>query len=240
MGDKFDKDGIDSNAPAHDVYLGAFLIDKTEVNNQDFRKFIDAGGYKNTRLWEDKNKTSQAGVAVLDKLKEPKQPGYWKDEEYNQDEYPVVGVIWFEARAYCRWKEKELPSEAQWEKAARGPEGYEWSFGNDWDETKANSSGKEDGYSLTAPVTAFKVNSYGLYNMSGNVWEWVQDVYQKSFYTSVKGGVANPVNNQTEGEHVLRGGPWNFGPQYLRASDRFSYNPNRGSYIIGFRCARTL
>ena len=239
MGDKFDKDGIDSDAPAHDVCLDAFLIDKTEVSNQDFAEFIDAEGYKNTSLWEDKNKTSQAGIAFLDKMEEPKQPRNWKDGEDYQDDNPVNGVSWFEARAYCRWKDKELPTEAQWEKAARGPEGYEWSFGNIWDKTKANSNEKDD-YERTAPVEHYQANSYGLKNMSGNVWEWVQDVYGKDFYISDKGGTDNPINDEEEGSRILRGGSWDFDPQDLRASNRDWYDPFNGNSFIGFRCARTL
>jgi iron(II)-dependent oxidoreductase len=240
MGDKFDKDGLDGNAPAHDVYLDAFLIDKTEVSNKEFSKFIKEDGYNTEQLWEDKNKTSQAVLEFLGKKEIPKQPRSWKNEEFNQEDNPVVGVSWFEARAYCRWKKKKLPSEAQWEKAARGPEGYEWSFGNEWDETKANSSGKEDGYTRAAPVTAFKVNSYDLYNMSGNVREWVQDEYRKDFYLSAKGVADNPINDEEKSRRVLRGGSWNFYPQYLRASNRSGNDPDLRDYNIGFRCARTL
>lgn len=244
MGDKNAdaEGGPGKNAPAHDVYLDAFQIGKTEVSNQDYAKFIVAKGYETTSLWEDKNGTSKAGLEYLAD-KEVKQPQYWNKKKYNQDDHPVVGVSWFEARAYCRWNGKELPTEAQWEKAARGLEGYEWSFGNDWDETKTNSYRSEkDGYAETAPVTAYQVNSYGLYNMSGNVWEWVQDAYQADFYTSSTGQEANPVNNSAGGmSRVLRGGSWvNDYARYLRASYRNWFNPYSRSNDIGFRCARTL
>jgi len=171
-----------------------------------------------------------------------KQPGYWNDETLNQNDYPVVGVSWFEARAYCRWKGVELPTEAQWEKAARGPEGYEWSFGNDWDESKVNSN-RADNYQKTAPIDteAFPANTYGLHHMSGNVWEWVRDVYQDDFYTSSKGLEANPVNDQVEGSKVMRGGSWyNFDALNFRASHRYRSYPDFSYFIIGFRCARTL
>ena len=136
-----------------------------------------------------------------------------------------------------------MPTEAQWEKAARGPEGYEWSFGNVWDITKANSGSGKDGYKSTAPVTAFQANSYGLYNMSGNVWEWVRDVYQRGYYTTKKGKEDNPVNvnDQAEGRRVLRGGSL-YSPNslFLRASNRNMDSPGYWNDFIGFRCARTL
>lgn len=244
MGDK-NPEGVgnpDENAPVHDVFLKAFLIDKTEVSNQEFKEFIDAKGYETESLWKDKNEASKAGLEFLARMEEAKQPRYWDDKDYNQDDHPVVGVSWFEARAYCRLNRKELPTEAQWEKAARGPEGYEWSFGNIWDETKANSGASEkDGYG-TAPVTAYQANSYGLYNMSGNVLEWLQDAYQAGFYKTTKGKEANPVNNQAEGKNrVQRGGSWyDYIARSFRASHRFRFYPNDGSNFIGFRCARTL
>ena len=173
----------------------------------------------------------------------PKQPSYWNDENYNQDDHPVVGISWFEARAYCRWNGKELPTEAQWEKAARGPEGYEWLFGNDWDKSKVNS-GSGDNYQKAAPVDTneFQANTYGLHHMSGNVREWVQDIYQAGFYTTTKGKEANPVNNTEEAEYrVLRGGSWSDNiAQFLRASVRYVYYPYNWDILIGFRCARTL
>jgi len=240
MGDKVDKDGLDADAPAHLVFLNAYLIDKTEVSNQDFAKFIVAEGYENKTLWKDENDASQVGLEFLGNMEKPEQPRYWNDESFNKLDYPVVGVSWFEASAYCRWKHKQLPTEAQWEKAARGPEGYEWSFGNDWDETKANSRGKVDGHEKTAPVTSYQENSYGIYNMSGNVWEWVQDVYKKDFYGSTEGVVTNPVNDESEGLHVLRGGSWIYDPEDLRSSDRDRGYPGVGVNDFGFRCARTL
>lgn len=243
MGDK-NPDGEgdpDSNAPVHDVFLDAFQIDITEVSNKDFGKFIVAKGYETTSLWIEEHGTNSAGSEFLAGMG-ARQPQHWNNKKYNQDKHPVVGVSWFEARAYCRWIGKELPTETQWEKAARGPEGYEWSFGNVWDGTKANSDSKKDGYEETAPVKHYQPNSYGLYNMSGNVWEWVQDAYQADFYTSSKGQEANPVNNPAEVEYrVLRGGSWgNDNAQYLRSSNRFRNNPYDWNYFIGFRCARTL
>ncbi|MCI0732334.1 MAG: formylglycine-generating enzyme family protein [Methylococcaceae bacterium] len=198
MGDKDNKDGVDFDAKPHDVRLDGFLMDITEVSNEAYRKFIEAGGYGS---------------------KDPGGRALWSDEEFNRNDHPVVGVSWYEAEAYCQFMGKQLPTEAQWEKAARGPEGYQWSFGNDSDEldAKANGSGDEDGYETTAPVIVEKygVNGYGLYQMSGNVWEWVQDFYDAGFYDR-EGAETNPVNNTAANIKIVRGGSWNNHPENLR------------------------
>ena len=241
MGDKNSKDGVDRNAKPHDVMLDGFLIDKTEVSNQAYRNFIEAGGYNSQNL-QGKPFWSEESWEFITQL-EQKEPRYWGDTNFNQAEYPVVGVSWYEADAYCRFADKRLPTEEEWEKAARGPEGYEWSFGNNRKviSLKANAVGKEDSFDKAAPVKweAYGTNSYGLYHMSGNVWEWVEEWYGDSSYD--QGGTdKNPVNTVTGQSKVIRGGSWYDIPVNLRASDRIRYNPWGRDDIIGFRCARTL
>ncbi len=180
MGDKNESDGIASGEKPHDVHVKGFYIDNTEVSNRAFQEFIDEQGYQNRKLW------TEEGWAFVEGL-EPKLPRHLNEDRFNQDDYPVVGVSWYEAWAYCKSKEnKRLPTENEWEKAARGPEGYQYSFGNDAGDAglKANSDAKDndgkpiDGFEDTAPVTRFQPNSYGLHNMSGNVWEWVASLFQ--------------------------------------------------------------
>lgn len=230
MGDKKESDRIRPDEKPHDVDVDGFFIDRTEVSNRAFQKFIDKKGYQNRKLW------TESGWRFVEKLKS-KAPRYFDNDQFNQDDYPVVGVSWYEARAYCVFNNKRLPTEAEWEKAARGPEGYEFSFGNDRGDTglKVNSNTKDndgkpiDGFENTAPVTSFLPNGYGLYNMSGNVWEWVDDWYQPDY-----SGIAGSVK-------IVRGGSWDDYPVDLRVSDRSRWdNPKYTSNYVGFRCARTL
>jgi formylglycine-generating enzyme required for sulfatase activity len=238
MGDKNSANGVSSIAIPHDVFLDGFLIDKTEVSNRAYRKFIEAGGYnlkelRGKRLWSEDGWTFKS---------ERKEPEYWGDENLNKDNYPVVGVSWYEADAYCRFLDKRLPTEAEWEKAARGPEGYEWSIGNDPNEieTKVNSVSEQDGYEYTAPVIErqFGSNGYGLYHMSGNVWEWVYDFYNGAFYYE-KGTEKNPVNSKATNFRSVRGGSWNINHWSFEVSLRGWFPPAIRHGDIGFRCART-
>ena len=241
MGDKNRKNGVDADAPPHDVMLEGFLIDKTEVSNQAYRNFIETGLYE-SKDFQGKPIWSDDGWEFVNRLEE-KLPRYWDDENFNKDEYPVVGVSWYEAETYCRFVDKRLPTEAEWEKAGRGPEGYERSFGNHEENlaSKANSYLGEDGFEKTAPVIweKYGANGYGLYHMSGNVWEWVQDGYDDEFYTK-PGAKLNPLYNEPTELKVIRGGSWNYNPQSLRASFRYRDYAWSGDNDIGFRCARTL
>lgn len=243
MGDKISREERRADEKPHDVFLDGFLIDKTEVSNQDYRKFIEAGGYTEKEL-AGKSFWSDDGWVFISKEK-IKEPAYWDDEKWNRNNYPVVGVSWYEAEAYCRFMELRLPTEAEWEKAARGPEGYEYSFGNNLDELyrKANGLGNKDGYQQIAPVIVEKygANEYGLYHMSGNVWEWVQDWYNADFYDR-NDSEKNPVNTARTrfDSKILRGGTWDASLDNLRTSSRVDSLVTLRWNYIGFRCARTL
>jgi len=175
----------DDEKPIHTVYLDAFYIDKYEVTNAQYKKFMDAKGYK--------------------------APGYWNDPKYNAPNHPVVGVTWNDAKAYADWAGKRLPTEAEWEKAARGGvTGKKYVWGDEW--PPPNKAGNfdnsitKDGYTYTAPVGSFKPNGYGLYDMAGNVWEWCADWYDNNYYfTSTK---SNPAGPSSGTYHVCRGGSW--------------------------------
>jgi len=164
-------------------------------------------------------------------------PGYWNDLRFNAPNQPVVCVSWDDANAYCQWAGKRLPTEAEWEKAARGGiAGKKYVWGDEWPPPagagnfadmslkKAEKSysvidGYDDGYAYTAPVGKFKPNSYGLYDMAGNVWEWCADWYDKDYYK--KSPERNPKGPDGGQYRVLRGGSWSFdGTSYLRVAYR--------------------
>jgi len=205
----------------HDVVLDAYLIDKYETSNARYRAFMQATSHP--------------------------APAYWDDPRLNQPNQPVVGVSWTDANAFCKWEGKRLPTEAEWERAATGPEGdkpYPW--GNALDHRKANYGMKND---RTMPVDSYPegVSGFGVYNMAGNVFEWVADWYDPSYYKgSPKLNPQGPdqgYNFANQGQvRVLRGGSWLAPASSLHASHRFWNRAENNSYGVGlgFRCARPV
>ena len=217
MGDHFDE-GSDDELPVHRVQLDAFYMDSQEVTVEQFRKFVDESGHKYSR-WND--------VATY-------SPG---------DDYPMVYVIWNDATAYCEWAGKRLPTEAEWEYAARGGLiGKRYPWGDELTHDDANykgTGGKDKWDRSTAPVGSFEPNGYGLYDMAGNVWEWCSDWYAEYYYSSSP--LRNPQGSSSGIYRVLRGGSWFNGPGSpartgLRAAYR-NFNSPAGTYDSnGFRC----
>ena len=216
-------------SPAHPVLLDAYLIDKYEVSNHSYRAFIKATGHA--------------------------APAYWDDPRLNRQELPVVGVNWYDAKAFCEFHKKRLPTEAEWEKASRGPRANLYPWGNEFDPQKANFGKRRES---TAPVDAYAegVSPYGVHNMAGNVFEWVADWYDPRYYRRSQatvnptgpenavwlGGTGTYVDRLTVGEkRVIRGGSWIAPEATLRTTHRFWNNPLNNSYGVGlgFRCART-
>ena len=209
-----------SDEASHQVVLDSYLIDKYEASNARFKEFMKATGHP--------------------------APAYWDDPRLNKPDQPVVGVSWNDANAFCKWEGKRLPTEAEWERAAKGPEGsnhYPW--GHKLDPKKANY-GQNIGQ--TMPVDSYPegVSGFGAYNMAGNVFEWVEDWYDPKYY---KESVAlNPhgpdkgYNFATQGPvKVLRGGSWLAPETSLHTSHRFWNQPENNSYGVGlgFRCAKS-
>jgi len=213
MGDPFNEGGANER-PRHTVYLDAFYIDIYEVTNAQYQKFMDAVGY--------------AG------------PGYWNNSSYNAPDQPVVGVSWHDAVAYAEWAGKVLPTEAQWEKAARGGlVGKRYPWGDeapDADGVYRASYGNStaDGYRYAAPVGSFASNGYGLYDMAGNVWEWCADWYDGGYYADSPND--NPLGPSSGTARVLRGGSWYSNPYYLRVAHRALGPPTSTLNHVGFRC----
>ena len=159
------------------------------------------------------------------------QPKHIRSVSSPCDQCPVTMINWFEASSYCKNKSGRLPSEAEWEKAARGPAGDRFSFGETPDQSKSNFANEFQVGVKT--VNSFQPNGFDLYNMSGNVWEWVDDWF--SFYSKVK------KKTRREGmvftEKILRGGSWYNSAYYINVGMRFKLNPDIKLNSVGFRCA---
>ncbi len=207
--------GLSDEKPPHKVFLDAYFMDAYEITNARFKKCVDAGA-----------------------CKKPFVVKYYEKPEYAA--HPVVYVDWFMADAYCKWRGGRLPTEAEWEKAARGNEKSKFPWGDMWCENCANwyESGKKDGYSMTAPVGSFKKDksSYGVYDMTGNVSEWVSDWYDENYYKVSP--YKNPEGPETCKYKTARGGSWwDALVKDGRGTHRISNVPSAAMIDLGFRCA---
>jgi len=208
-------DQDDDEKPRHHVNLDAFAIDRYEVTNERYRRFVDASGHPPPRFGAPVDPAILGGASQ-----------------------PVVGVSWLDAEAYCRWAGKRLPTEAEWEKAARGEDGRVYPWGDLWDSSRANS--KESGLGRSVPVGSYPtgVSPYGVHDMAGNVWEWVADWYAEDYYQ--RSPRRNPTGPESGRWKVLRGGSWGYLPSLLRTSKRLSITPELRNTVVGFRCARRV
>ncbi len=191
-----------------------FKIDVYPVTNKRYANFIADGGYEKEGLW------AKEGWQWL-KNSNITQPEYWDDPKYNHPDQPVVGVSWYEAEAFANWEEKQLPTEIQWERAARGTDGREYPWGERFDKEKCNSA--ESGIGHTTPVNRYPEGKSEAvcFDMAGNVWEWCSDWYDES-----------------KDSRVLRGGSWGYKPYFLRTAYRFRGVPALRVDDVGFRCAQ--
>lgn len=202
--------------PQRTVYLEEFFIDRYEVTNAQYQQFVLATGHRKPGL---PARYAKSGG----KMKGPNQP--------------VVYVSWEDADAYCRWKGKRLPTEAEWEKAMRGSDGRLWPWGNNELANGANWARVQDRYEVSAPVGSFKTDHspYGVMDGAGNVMEWVADWYQETYYRD------SPDKNPTGPEYgtyrVLRGGGYTTTGADIRITSRSKMMPDFRDETIGFRCA---
>ena len=208
--------GDPDERPPHQVYLDSFLIDTYEVTVGQYAAFLQETGNHPPSDWKAMN-------------------------QFSHQKRPVSNVDWADAAAYCKWAGKRLPTEAEWEKAARGTDGRLYPWGNEqptprhanYEQAGSNSHG------ALAPVGLFEAGKspYGLYDMAGNAWEWVSDWYDHGYYQASP--PKNPEGPPTGGFKVIRGGSWNSSSRVLRSSDRYWDPPTfRSQYFPGFRCVK--
>ena len=224
--------------PVHTVHLDAFYIDANEVTNREFKDFVLANpGWQKDR--------------IDDRFTDDNYLNDWNGNNHplGEADHPVRYVSWYAAMAYAVWVDKRLPTEAEWEKAARGGlEKKQYPWGNGINFNRANY-GKRLGE--TTPVGDYPPNDYGVHDIAGNVWEWCLDGYEVDFYAN------SPRRNPTAGANnvedivndfenivdfrVLRGGGWNSNPEWLRAANRHGTSPAyAGIGALGFRCAKSV
>ncbi|GIW23241.1 MAG: hypothetical protein KatS3mg068_2248 [Candidatus Sericytochromatia bacterium] len=243
-----------SQSPMIKVFVSPFDIDKTEVTNKEYRKFIEAGGYDNPDFWTSAGWQWKTSNNI-------NQPLYWNDSRFNQDNQPVVGVSWYEASAYAKWAGKRLPTEAEWEAVARfnnKSNNFTWGrlypWGNslpiEYDNNnsiiskRANGffgqDGYDDDYKFLSQVDIFNLGktTEGIADLAGNALEWVSDWYDISYYSRTS-NFNNPIGPVQGNFKIARGGAWNNSSSEMRTYFREQYfRPESRSFNIGFRCVK--
>ena len=226
-------DAFQAEIPQRQVSLNAYYIDQYEVSYRRYRAFLESTGRD--------------------------APAFWENERFHQPDHPVLGVTWYDATAYCTWAGKRLPTEAEWEQAARGSQGYAYPWGNTWDSQRTNTAsywaGKtflsiakwaewmqtalDRGKAGPLEVGTFSngVSPFGVHDMAGNVSEWVFDWY--SPYESQPTLIHNPNGADSGTMKVHRGGSWSVSSIFARSTYRARENPEKRSPYIGMRCAKS-
>ena len=198
--------------PARQIVVGPFYIDKHEVTNRQYAEFLASTGRQSPYYWPDGKPPS------------------------GKQDYPVVNVSWREAGAYCKWVGKRLPTEAEWEHAARGQrEGLKFPWGNE--EPLKEKHARFDGIDGPGKVCQFPENEFRLCDMTGNVWEWCSDWYERDYY--LRAPEQDPKGPDKGLYRTLRGGSWADAAKYLTCSYRSFARPGERSPTIGFRCAKS-
>ncbi len=221
-----DTDAKANEKPAHKVYLDSYYIYKHEVTYRQFKKFLDSTGYKPLGNWS-------------------------RGDKPERQDHPVMYITYPDAVEYCKWAKVDLPTEAQWEKAARGSYGRKYPWGNDWDPEKCNNIELTDKDIMakmadihnkrgTVPVGSIPgdISPYGVMDMGGNINEWCRDWYKSGYYK--KSPANNPSGPQKGTEKSTRGGAWSMGSKRCRATSRWSGSVESDLDDYGFRCVKIV
>ncbi|MCL4859574.1 MAG: formylglycine-generating enzyme family protein, partial [Caldilineaceae bacterium] len=242
--------GFDNERPSREVTLDTFWLGQTEVTNAQYGFFVEAGGYADETLWTPEGWRWRSASNI-------ERPRFWNESEWNKPDHPVVGVSWYEAMAYAAWLARatalavRLPTEAEWERAARGDDRRIYPWGNTLDgarlnycdakcENGWNDETIDDGYTHVAPVASYAAGAspYGALDMAGNVWEWVADWYDEEHYS--KASAYNPTGPASGDVRVVRGGSWFHSARYVRAATRSGRYPQGRVHVVGFRVVASI
>jgi len=201
----------DDEKPLHKVYLDAYWIDRTEVTNAMYQQCISA-----------------------EMCTSPAQSKFYSNPEYVN--HPIIGVSWDQAKAYCEWADRRLPSEAEWEKAARGKDGRIYPWGNTSPTNEFLNFNQFINETTRVGKYPIGASPYGALDMAGNAWEWISDGYSPDYYFISP--EENPISESPVNRRVLRGGNWDSNADGVRAANRFWAYPRRND-TDGFRCAKS-
>jgi sulfatase modifying factor 1 len=219
---KGDRDGGRDEYPNHEVWLDAYSIEKFEVTNSRYRDFVRATGHRPPQHPKDPSRNLWQGTVMPESIADR----------------PVINVDWFDAEAYCKWAGRRLPTEAEWEKAARGTDDRRFPWGNVEPTHKhLNFNQRWQGEKTLMPVGSYEAGKspYGVYDMAGNVWEWVADWYDAYYYE--KSPARNPKGPATGTHKVLRSSGWEVETPLVRSVTRVMSDPLNRNHSTGFRCA---
>jgi len=226
-----DDEGKEDETPQRKVWLDAYYIDKYEVTNAEYVEFLNSV----------KRNKSNEGYAYIDLSAEACQIQFSRGKyrvKPGYEQYPVVYVSWYGAHDYAVWAGKRLPTEAEWEKAARGPNGNKYPWGNAWDTTRANVHKPATGVPISVGSYKNGTSPYGVLDMTGNVWEWVADRYAADYYRNSP--KRNPAGPDIGDKRVMRGGGCYANCKYARTAFRHDAKPDVKHRILGFRCAKEM
>jgi formylglycine-generating enzyme required for sulfatase activity len=207
------------------------------VTNAEYRPFVEAGGYAERSYWTD------AGWQEVGGRRE--EPRFWRNSRFNRPNQPVIGLSWYECVAYCRWLAEQtgracrLPTEAEWEKAARGQDARLYPWGDSFDASRLNAREGDQKVYCSTPVGAYPagVSPYGLFDCAGNGWEWCATRWKKSFPYDCGEDEWTEIYLEGRTLRALRGGSWNYEAELAQCAHRFRFEPLGWNDRGGFRTA---